>query len=262
MKHLIIISFCALIISCTESQRDLDVAINTCEDVSLAQTIYSDAYKQIRAAALGNKGISDSQDSITSIFGCENIVVDTLSNPKTIIIDYKFLSCEGMGVARFGRIKGEFFGKFGEENSAIDITFSNYFYETYGVEGLLRIIYKESNTDGDQVHTFYVQGGSLNDGNTEMTWTASENWVILSEAGVQEYEFTGTSNGVNRKGNAFFSEIKATNTISDDCLYVTSGSLEIDVLNLSRRLLNFGSGTCDNKATATINGAAHDLSLP
>ena len=30
--------------ACQESQRDLDTAVNTCEDLSLAQTIFSDAY--------------------------------------------------------------------------------------------------------------------------------------------------------------------------------------------------------------------------
>ena len=262
MSRLIIIAFCILVVSCSESQRDLDTAVNTCEDISMAQTIYSDAYKQMRAAALGNRGISDSKDSITTIFGCESITVDTLSNPRTIIIDYKFLSCEGMGVERFGRLKGEFFGKFGEEHSAVDITFANYFYQTNEIGGLLRIIFKENNIDGNEVHTFYVQGGSIYDGNSTMSWTASQNWVVLSETDVQQFEFTGTSNGMNKKGNAFFSEIKTKNTITDDCLYVGSGSLDLEVLNLSRRNLNFGSGICDKKAVATINGASHEVRLP
>ena len=127
---------------------------------------------------------------------------------------------------------------------------------------MIRVIFKEDNTEGNKVHTFYVQGGSIYDGNSEMTWTASQNWVVLPESDVQKFEFTGTSNGINRKGNAFFSEVNTINTVTDDCLQVVSGGLEIEILNLSRRFLNYGSGTCDHKASVTINGASHEVSLP
>ena len=232
MNKWLFVLLIGVVISCQKAQRDEDRAVNTSVDISLAQTIFGDAYKHMRFAALNTQGISDADSSISSIYGCETIVSDTTSNPKTIIIDYKFLGCEGIGAIRQGRLLGDFHGKFGESGSAVDIKFNNYFFEDFEINGSIRVIFEDPANDGNENHSFYLQNGSIYDGSTTMSWTASQHWTVSGITGAQSYSISGTSNGVNRKGNVFKSTITVNNLMSDDCLQVTSGNLDINVVNL------------------------------
>ncbi len=243
------------LMSCQKAQRDEDTATNTCEDINLAQTIFADAYKQVRIVAKATQGIGNGDSIPGTIYGCEEIIVDTLSNTRSIIIDYKYIGCEGMGAARYGRIQSEFFGKFGEEGSAVDIIFSNYFFEEFEVNGKIRVIFKERNSSDQEVHTFYLQDGGIFDGESNLSWTASQTWTVTDNGNnPEEFSFSGSSNGINRKGNTFKAEITTDNEMSEDCLYVRRGVRKVDVKNLSRRTLNFGSGSCSGSANVTING--------
>lgn len=262
MKHFLIFSLIVITMACQKAQRDEDTSINTCEDIALAQTIFADAYKHVRIAANNAEGISDAETTISTIYGCEEILVDTLSNVRNIIIDYKYIGCEGLGIDRYGRLMADFFGKFGEEGSAVDILFSNYFFGEYEVNGKIRIIFKEINSSDQEVQTFYLQNGTINDGNSTMTWTASQTWTVSMKAGLEQYSISGNNNGVNRKGNIFNAEMTSLHLMSEDCLYPTSGKQDVDVRNLSLRKLDFGNGTCNNLAEVAINGANYNLVIP
>lgn len=263
MQRILILMLILSAMACQKAQRDEDDSVNTCEDVFLAQTIFTDAYRQVRYAAQNAKGISDANSTLSTIYGCEEITVDTTGSPRTIIIDYKYIGCEGQDQDRYGRLLADFFGKFGVNGSAVDITFSNYFFgETYEVSGKIRVIFKEDNASGQETHTFYLQEGKVYDGEATLSWTASQNWTVVASGDSETYEITGNSNGVNRKGNTFTSEITKTNVLSDACIYTLSGGKDIDVKNLSLRQLDFGSGSCDGLAEATINGATYGVTHP
>ena len=263
MDKLLVVLLLVLFISCQKAQRDEDTAVNTCEDISLAMTAFTDAYKQMRIAAHSAEGIYVDADSTAStIYGCESITVDTLSNPKTITINYKFLGCEGLGVERYGRLIGEFSGPFGEENSALDITFSNYFFKEFEVNGDIRVIFNSRNASDQEVHTFYLQNGSINDGENILNWTASQTWTVDASDEIEQFSLSGNSNGQNRKGNVFLSEITSGVGLSADCVYPASGRHEVNVRNLSLRRLDYGNGTCNNQAQATINGATFNVTIP
>lgn len=260
---ILVISVLLVNTACQKAQRDEDNVTNTCEDMTLAQMIYSDAYLQIRYAALHAQGISAANSTSTSRFGCEEITVDTLSDPKTITIDFKYLGCTGMSVERSGRLVASFFGEFPKPKSAVDIEFSNYYFQDFEVGGKIRAIFKQNNASGHPVNTFYLQDGFINDGTAVMSWTASQEWELLELVDeVSEFSITGTTNGINRKGNVFFSNIQENNVISDDCLWIKSGTAEVEILNLSLRLIDYGSGVCDRTANAVINGSNYTFIVP
>jgi len=168
-----------------------------------------------------------------------------------------------MGVDRYGRLLADFYGKFGIEGSAVDITFSNYFYREYEINGSIRVIFKARSSADEEVHTLYLQNGTVNDGTNSINWTASQLWTVTAKPNKPEiFSITGNSNGTNRKGNTFKSELLTENIMTEDCLYVTSGTLKIEVQNLSLRVLDYGSGACDRNAEATINGASYNVTIP
>jgi hypothetical protein len=255
VKKLLPIILVLFAMACQKAQRDEDTATNTAQDVSLAQSIFSDAYKNMRIAALGTQGISSTSSSIVSIYGCETISSDTISDPKEIIIDFKYIGCEGLGKTRSGRLIGEFHGKFPEVNSAMDLSFSNYYFEGYEVNGKVRVIFKEPNSVGNPVNTFFVTNGLIAQ-SIPMTWTASQNWETLPEVeGETKFTVKGASNGINRKGNVFFAEILSGLTLSDQCVSVMGGSQELKVINLSDRTVLYENTSCTNQGVAVVNGA-------
>ena len=254
MKKPLIFILVLSALACQKAQRDEDVATNSAEDVSLAQSIFSDAYKIMRVAALNTQGISSATGSITSVFGCESISSDTISDPKEIIIDFKYIGCEGLDRVRYGRLVGQFYGKFSEVNSALDLTFSNYYFEDYEVNGKVRVIFKEPNTGGNPVNTFYVTNGQITESNT-LSWTASQSWETVMDEGVVKFMVKGNSNGVNRKGNVFFAKIGTPLTLSDQCFSVLMGSQELEVINLSNRTVLYENSECVSRGVAVVNGA-------
>ena len=69
------------------------------------------------------------------------------------------------------------------------------------------------------------------------------------------------ANGVNRNGKAY--DIKITKPLIKrfGCSYIESGIVELTPEGLSTRTIDYGDGTCDNKAKLTINGNSFDFTL-
>ncbi len=75
------------------------------------------------------------------------------------------------------------------------------------------------------------------------------------------FKFTGKTNGTNRKGLKYTSEITVPIIKKESCKYIQSGIYQITPDSLPSRIVNFGDGTCDSKATVTINGKVYDFEL-
>ncbi len=117
------------------------------------------------------------------------------------------------------------------------------------------------------VHTFTID--IVNAKCATATWTVSYNSskVIkvdtknnLNPADDDVTVVSGTANGVNREGRSF------TVTISNlfkpaSCKYITTGIITITPNGLKTRTINFGSGTCDDDATMTVDGSTIPFKL-
>jgi len=98
----------------------------------------------------------------------------------------------------------------------------------------------------------------------------SPNWVIKysSERTVTHYhkgnpngtdpvtEIFGKANGVNRSGLKFDVNIPVETPIikHKSCQYIEKGVIELTPENFKTRIIDFGSGNCDDDATFTVNG--------
>ncbi len=54
----------------------------------------------------------------------------------------------------------------------------------------------------------------------------------------------------------------STNGIQMSCRNIVAGQLAITPDGKATRYINFGTGTCDNDATVTINGNVYNITLP
>ncbi|GAA4051575.1 hypothetical protein GCM10022409_43030 [Hymenobacter glaciei] len=105
-----------------------------------------------------------------------------------------------------------------------------------------------------------------NNGGTH-SWTA--NWTFNRTAGFgtpqvadDVYSVTGSATGTNRKSVGYTSTIQSPLIKRADCpKYFVQGTMAITNTNSKAMTLDYGNGTCDNVATATVNGRTRTISL-
>ncbi len=253
---------------CEKSHRDLDVNTNTVEDHSFATMIYSDVFKMVDEIALHTKGIANPSDTVYTQYGCDDIKVDTSVEPKQIIIDFGFTNCVGkFEFNRQGRIIAEFTGIYPEPEASLTITFLNYRFEDYEVEGSVSVI-NRSPVNGARSFSYFLQRGNiLAEDETFVSFNASEVWTQTEGQNTTAvaddvFEVSGTSNGANFKGNLFSTEISTNNIQRHDCARLVDGITDVFSDNISKRRVDYGNGNCDRTAVASINGEPFSVRLP
>ncbi|HEX3168836.1 MAG TPA: hypothetical protein VHQ93_21360 [Chitinophagaceae bacterium] len=91
-------------------------------------------------------------------------------------------------------------------------------------------------------------------------------WIHLDDI----YKIEGGANGKVKRGDlliAWNSEITTPLVKNFSCRWLVKGIIRIARINLTTNspwvaTINYGTGDCDNKAVVTINGVAHNITLP
>jgi len=84
-------------------------------------------------------------------------------------------------------------------------------------------------------------------------------FTIISVKDVWRIE--GNSSGVTREGLAWTASYPSALVKKNSCKWVSSGSILVTPQGLAPRTINFGEGTCDNKATLTIEDKTYQIEL-
>lgn len=75
-----------------------------------------------------------------------------------------------------------------------------------------------------------------------------------------EFEIEGTATGVNRNGKTYTHQISTPLLIKNACRWIVSGTITLTVDGKSATI-DYGDGTCDAKATVTMNGETFEINL-
>ena len=75
------------------------------------------------------------------------------------------------------------------------------------------------------------------------------------------YLIDGEATGVNRFGNSYTRTIVDPLVVKTACIWITSGMVEINVFGKSEKVLDYGDGECDNKATISVDGDTKEITL-
>ena len=122
---------------------------------------------------------------------------------------------------------------------------------------------------GNGSFTVEVTNASIiraNNGGTH-SWTA--NWTFTRTAGFgtpqvadDVYSVTGSATGTNRKNVGYTTTIQSALIKRADCpKYFVQGTMAITNTNSKVMTLDYGTGTCDNVATVTVNGRTRTIQL-
>ncbi len=225
----------------------------------------------------GREDVSGRADGTISVsddrFKCATVTLvkatdNSLTSPHgTITIDFG-TGCTGPnGKVRKGKIIVEYKGRRFLPNSRIITTFSGYSVDGIAIEGT-RTLTNTSASETAAISFSIVEDGmkvTYPDG-TFATRTANRvrTWNRTANPLEDSWTVSGSASGANRKGKTY------TMTITKDLVYKRScaitnkvfipvqGTKELTV-DSKKVTLDYGTGTCDNIVTITINGKSNDV---
>lgn len=238
--------------ACKKDKAETDTDITVAEDQNQGDMIFDAVLTQTDAAA-ESKGLNKG--------GYPIITIDTISTPRTMRIDYgtsNYLCTDGN--YRRGAILVSWTGRYRATGSVITIGFDQFYHNDNHVEGSKVITNNGRNSDNNLYYTIVVNATiTTPDGlshtwnsNRTRTWTRGELTMGPLD---DEYEITGSTSGVNRKGIAYTATITKKLTIWLRCEWrIVSGTIDVSPAGKATRTIDFGEGACDRLVTVTING--------
>ncbi len=186
--------------------------------------------------------------------------------PKTVTFNF------GSGITKDkiikkGKIIAFYSGRFKTAGSTVTLTFENYFVNDTKIEGTKTITNLGLNAAGNYIFSVVVSKSKINDkrgtfayeANRTIEWTkgATTPLLIMDD----EYAITGSSIGTNSKGVTFTTNITSALIKKIGYPYLIAGIIEIKPGDRLLRILNYGNGELDAKATLTVGGITKDIWL-
>jgi hypothetical protein len=275
-KYIIIVSVVlGLFTSCRKKEQEVDDEKESVTENFLATNLTNDMASISDEAARTNNVSSFKTEETTAILSsCATLHFDTLNhlNPDSITVNFGTANCMGNDLRyRRGSLLIIYNGKYKDSLTTITVTPINYFVNNNGISGTKTIKNLGRNALGNLVYQFIdnVTITKADNGGT-FTWTSNRQreWIAgqttLFNWLDDKYAITGSAIGTNSNGRSFTSVITKPliRDMSIGCRkYFTSGVISHTPNNKPSRIIDFGDGGCDNKATVTINGKIYEISL-
>ena len=247
--------------SCKKPQEVETVDATSIEDNSIAEKHYDAMFDEVDdAAAASGIGSRGKKYSIT---------LDTMNSAKVMTLDYgdSNVLCDD-GVYRRGKIIVSWTGKYRDNGTVIQITTSNFYQNDIQIDGTKKVTNMGRNGSNQMYWTIQVVGNITDTDGRTFSWSSNRvrTWVAGEATKLirfdDKYTVTGNSQGKNRKGVNFTSTITKALYIELNCKYLlTAGTIEIANADQPSRkvIVDFGSGTCDNVGTYTVNGVTKNF---
>lgn len=250
-----------------------DKDTQTASDYEQAQLISDDLTNMADAAAEGVTKFKTSSNSGNTdvLSGCATVTLDTLNSadPDTITIDFGTSDCLcADNRNRRGIITIIHFGNKITPGSYRTVTFNNYFVNNYQIEGTHTITANGQNGSGNWNWTITAQNMKITrPGGKFHSWNSTRNREMVAGANTpllrndDVFHVTGYANGNNSNGQSYTATIISALRRENSCKWIVKGSVQIIPDNKPMRTLDFGTGSCDDKATVTINGNIYNITL-
>ena len=229
----------------------------------LEAEVYYDDLLTIFLQNANNNGLARVSGSTCPVFYVTP--ADSSTFPKSILIDFGTACTDPNGRTRSGRLQAQLSGPISDSGSVLQIEPDSFYVDGVHVEG------KETLTTlssaGKLVFGVRVSSGLLTwpDGRTLQD---SSQFVLTQTAGMgttsfldDVYQVTGDSYLVLADRSTLGMHVSAGLEKSLLCEDYISGILEVTYQNQTASI-DFGNGTCDNKATVTVGNQSQVVTLP
>lgn len=205
-------------------------------------------------------------DTLTYISG------DTLwsspghSNP---VYEYDFGTCAGYGfdgVTRTGKWRITFRqGGIRKAGASMLVQFINYKLNNVSYMADSVVFNNGGMNNGIFTYTINVYNAVCASPSWTITYSSTRSVSVDTKNTVDPTDdvvtiVSGHASGKNRNGISYSVSIKNL-TKPANCKYITAGTVDITPSRKNTRTINYGNGTCDDKATVTINGNTFEITL-
>ena len=223
------------------------------------------------AAKLGgqyNMRTDGSQASYEILSQCATVTHDTVSSPRSLIIDFGPVNCLCRdGRNRRGKILVSYTGKYFETGSVRTMSFDNFYRNDNKLEGTRTITNNGLNAQGQYYWTINASNMKITktDGRTHSfsstrirTMVAGQNTTDWYD---DEYLISGSASGINARGENYTAQITTPLHRALSCRWIDSGVIEISPEERRTRIVNFGKGNCDNEAIITVGNRSRTINM-
>jgi hypothetical protein len=207
-------------------------------------------------------------DTMTPVPHCFTVTIEHPNGtpfPARITIDFGTAGCAGPdGHIRKGKVITEYTARLINPGAMATMEFDNFFVDDTKVEGLLRITNVAASSP-DRKYKVEVVDGRLSKANGNyIKWNSTR--FITQVTGIPTptplddiIKIEGSSEGQALRGNLLVGWQSAR--------WIVRGRIRTAKLNSNPNSpwiaqLDFGNGICDDQAVLTINGQAHQITLP
>jgi hypothetical protein len=210
----------------------------------------------INTPSVTTPGPSDTADVVAPFGEYDN-------GPVTFELTYAPGFVGNDGVPRTGALRITTLKRWSQLNNTVTVDLVNFkVNNTVTYSGQLKI----TRTNALSV-TLEVLNGHCSDGSWNIDYTGTKTLTqkqgqnTANDDSDDVYEITGSSNGKNREGRTFSTNITNALVKKSSCKFITSGSLDLTPDGFKTRTVDFGSGECDDNATYTVNGQTVEFKL-
>jgi hypothetical protein len=212
----------------------------------------------------GLNGIGHFKFGIPHIDSCAVVTVSSETFPKEITIEYAGTCNEHHGHIMKGKIIIDISDSLTVPGSVETITYQDFYIDSMKVDLNAEITNIGKNADGNWViRKEYDQTITRGDLVCVRQNKETQEWKSGFETRDKSdnvYYLTG-SGSVSINDTATYIKTITTPLLFDaSCDYISSGVVEL-TKNGSTAIIDYGDGTCDNKATVTIDGTTEEINL-
>jgi hypothetical protein len=212
----------------------------------------------------GLGGIGKFKFGIPHIDSCAVVTVSSETYPKEITIEYTGTCSEHHGHYNKGKIVINISDSLQNAGAVETITYVGFYMDSMKVDLTATITNMGQNLDGNWViekeYSQTITKGDVvcvRENDESQEWTAGFGTTSKTD---DVYYLSG-SGSVTINDTASYSKKITTHLLIDaSCDYISQGIVEL-TRNGSTATIDYGDGTCDNKATVTIDGTTEEISL-
>lgn len=258
----------AVLVSCNKEDKKIPDDTSVSADDALAESLYDDVANIANDAyENGSDGLKSSTESLY-LNGCATVTLDTTVFPRELTIDFGPENCLCRdGRYRRGKILVTFNGRYWRPGTVRTYGFDGYYVNDIGVDGTKVITNMGFNEDGHPYFNIESVGVITRPSGATFSWNSSKvrEWIegYTTRPRLDDvYLITGNSTGIKANGLTWSREIINPLRVEIGCRWIVSGTMEIAPEGLPVRLVDWGSGECDNIITVLVNGNVYTKFLP
>ena len=205
---------------------------------------------------------------IFSLGSCPTVSVNFMTPPFSISLDWGTGCTNSDGIKRSGTINLSLSGLMNEKNNVATMNIENYIVDGKKISGTTKITYQGLNPGNNWPRYSIVSDGKIEFADKSIISYHSESVRLQAECAgtttitddVWRTEIQ-SANGVNKDGTKWTAKTTKVMIKKGDCKWYNSGTLVITPEKGDVKTIDFGDGTCDNKATLKIGDKTTDITL-